>query len=255
VDVVDCLIGRLPGGGPSTPLNGNAYCEDPVGIKIHKNTGRFKNSLLSQTITLGLNLRLDYNLGDIELEGSTMITAASEDCADPYNPPIPGTNESFNIHHNVIDYLGINNTINDLFNLANLALAGEEIQGVSLGQISESVEAINEAFDECRVLIGFGERNALGKNDNLSPASNLEIKLNPNPCSGTTQIQFKINDQQLTILDLYQVSGIRIKRFLNEVMLPGEYEMEVDLSEVPAGVYFCTLQTDDSVETVKVIKY
>jgi len=255
VDVVDCLIGRLPGGGPSTPLNGNAYCEDPVGIKIHKNTGRFKNSLLSQTITLGLNLRLDYNLGDIELEGSTMITAASEDCADPYNPPIPGTNESFNIHHNVIDYLGINNTINDLFNLANLALAGEEIQGVSLGQISESVEAINEAFDECRVLIGFGERNALGKNDNLSPASNLEIKLNPNPCSGTTQIQFKINDQQLTILDLYQVSGIRIKRFLNEVMLPGEYEMEVDLSEVPAGVYFCTLPTDDSVETVKVIKY
>ena len=54
--------------------------------------------------------------------------------------------------------------------------------------------------------------------------------------------------------DLYSIARILIKRLLNEGKKPGECEMEVDLTGLPAGVYFCTLKTDYGIQTVKLIK-
>jgi hypothetical protein len=77
----------------------------------------------------------------------------------------------------------------------------------------------------------------------------------PNPCEGALRLRFKINDQGSTILDFYSISGQRIKRLLNEVKPGGTYEMEVDMTGLPAGVYFCTLQSNDEIFTTKLIKY
>jgi len=82
----------------------------------------------------------------------------------------------------------------------------------------------------------------------------LKTIIHSNPCSGATHLRFKINDQGLTITDLYQVSGIRIKRLKDEVMIPGTYEIKVDLSGLPAGVYFIRLMAGDQIEMKKLIK-
>lgn len=83
-----------------------------------------------------------------------------------------------------------------------------------------------------------------------------QLTISPNPCTvNDACLRFTLHTSRLTMIDLYSISGQKIKRLLNEVMLPETYEMEVDLSELPAGVYFCTMQTVDRIETVKVIKF
>jgi len=78
------------------------------------------------------------------------------------------------------------------------------------------------------------------------------FSISPNPCSGTLHLRYQISDYLIS--DLYSISGIHVKRLLNEMKTPGEYEMEVDLSELPPGIYFCTLKTEDNIQTVKLIK-
>jgi hypothetical protein len=85
-------------------------------------------------------------------------------------------------------------------------------------------------------------------------ASTYKLQAFPNPCEGAVHLRYQIKDTRYLILDLYSISGLKIKRLLNEEKLAGTYELEVDMTGLPAGVYFCTMQMDDGVETVKVIK-
>jgi len=80
------------------------------------------------------------------------------------------------------------------------------------------------------------------------------ISIKPNPCSGTAFLRYQISDIRYMICDLYSISGKRIKRLLNEEKMPGEYEMEVDMSKLPSGIYFVVLKTDDVIFTEKVVK-
>ena len=137
-----CIIDRLPAGGPPTALPAfgdqvldSASCQTnpPLPLK----NGNFRNVLLGQTITLGLNLRLGTNLGQLVI-CSSMSTE----------------NGTFEIDQDVLEVIGVFGGGHDcaaLFELANHALAGEDI-GVSASQVSRAVDAINRAFDECGTL-------------------------------------------------------------------------------------------------------
>ena len=80
------------------------------------------------------------------------------------------------------------------------------------------------------------------------------FSISPNPSSGSVNLRFTIHDSQLTIIDLFEISGVRIKGLLNELRNPGSYEMEVDLSDLQAGVYFCVLKTREGIKTTKIVK-
>ena len=80
-----------------------------------------------------------------------------------------------------------------------------------------------------------------------------DLIIHPNPFTGATFIRYQIKDKRYLISDLYSISGIHIKRLLNEDMMPGTYEMEVDLNSLPAGVYFIRFVAGDQVVTKKLI--
>ena len=46
-------------------------------------------------------------------------------------------------------------TVQGLFDLANTALGGGSTNGLSLSEIAGAVDAINNAFDGCRIFIGY----------------------------------------------------------------------------------------------------
>ena len=90
---------------------------------------------------------------------------------------------------------------------------------------------------------------------------NEHFSISPNPALGTTHLRYTIYEQAclparqgFTIFELFHISGIKIKTILNEVKTPGTYELEVDLNDLPPGVYFCTLKTNEGMLTRKIIK-
>ncbi len=108
--------------------------------------------------------------------------------------------------------------------------------------------------------------NALGCNDTIQVQAacngvsikeqNLEeiFTISPNPNSGFINLQFTIYEQGFTIIDLFDVSGVKVKSIINEIRTPGTYEMEIDLNDIPVGIYFCTLKTNKGIQTKKIIK-
>jgi len=80
------------------------------------------------------------------------------------------------------------------------------------------------------------------------------FSISPNPCKGTASLKISNIEQGMMICDLYSIEGFKIMRLLNKEVMAGEHEIEVDLSELPAGVYVCVLKTSDRTEICKLIK-
>lgn len=81
-----------------------------------------------------------------------------------------------------------------------------------------------------------------------------QMHISPNPVSGSANLQFLIGESGIVICDLFQISGIKVKSLINEVKIPGTYEMDIDLSDLSKGIYFCVLKTNQGVQTKKMIK-
>jgi hypothetical protein len=79
------------------------------------------------------------------------------------------------------------------------------------------------------------------------------IELFPNPCSGTTRLHVTRHESHVTSIDLYTISGTLIKRLSNEVQYLGPYEIEIDVSNLAAGVYFIKMQSGNQVGIKKLI--
>lgn len=91
--------------------------------------------------------------------------------------------------------------------------------------------------------------NAVGDNE-----SENNFSISPNPCSGSVKLRFTIYENDLVIFELFEISSVRIKTLLNEIKTPGTYEKTIDLSDLKPGIYFCTLKTNNGIQTRKIIK-
>jgi len=147
------------------------------------------------------------------------------------------------------------NSISILTIRYNPALSTCEVQSICnyLAAPNGTIEIHNNA-PGCNS--GEEVKQACDSSSSVGEINSLDIFIiSPNPCSGAMRLRYQINDKRYLISDLYSISGQKIRRLLNEVKMPGEYEIEVDLSEVPAGVYVVRLQVGDWIETEKLLVY
>jgi hypothetical protein len=84
--------------------------------------------------------------------------------------------------------------------------------------------------------------------------SDLIPAVYPNPGAGAMNLRFTLHVSQFIGIDLYSVSGKMIRQLVNERMIPGIYEIDVDMSDLPGGIYFLRLKTNDGIKTEKLIK-
>jgi len=173
----NCIISVMPAGGtPSCLPSGTmitingSNCSDLAPLL---NNGRFNNVLIGQTLALTLNLCLDagngggngqcaphnHHLGDLALCTLLVTRAASpgpNNCLGDDDDVATGPPSNFLIPANVIcalQNLGLPLTVNGLLQLANCALACAPTDVATIAEINQAVDAINEGFDGCRLLI------------------------------------------------------------------------------------------------------
>jgi hypothetical protein len=75
----------------------------------------------------------------------------------------------------------------------------------------------------------------------------------PNPCTAATQLRYMIPDKRSTILDIHQISGMKVKRLTNNVLDAGTHELEIDVSGLPSGIYFLRLRAGRDVVIKKLL--
>ena len=169
---INKVIEYLPGGKSSYELSsGNISISDILfknwyTTTVGKNNTTINNALLAQTITLGLNLGMDNDLGAFALQEGTFATAeldggcGSTIAKERYCEEGVVYNE-YQYYAVMGNIAGAASNVNELFALANRALGnvdgivGTE-DGISLADIAKAVDMINNAFDECRMFMGYG---------------------------------------------------------------------------------------------------
>jgi len=92
------------------------------------------------------------------------------------------------------------------------------------------------AYENQSVAVGTGD---------ISSLSLAQLKVYPNPCSGVAHLQYSNSELRTLNFELYSVNGKRVKTLLNALQQPGEYELEFDVSGLPIGLYFVSMQSGD----------
>ena len=185
--------------------------------------GKIRNILLSQTITLWFNIRNSSTLGSISLVDDTLVTKATSSCGS--NTPV-GEATKFGLPHNVIVYLNGGNgypaTVDGLFQLANDVLGGV-VTNISASSVNEAVDVINNAFDECRVLVGtIPYNNSLTRTTQLivdinkfktkevAEAKTLKVVAYPNPYKNHFQLVITSPASGIANIEFFTINGQKI---------------------------------------------
>jgi hypothetical protein len=246
----------LPGGNTPTGLPaGN--CTITTGCFVSPvyltKQGKINNVLLSQTITLGLNTRWEGGkLLLFHIESGWLTTQKMTGCgSDATVVTTCGNNTltSIKMNQNVVDYLGGNNTVQDLLNLANAVLGGTLTPGIngvpSYSDINDAVDAINQSFDEGRRFLDYYSEkqtceilfpaplitqistSAL-KTESIATSA-LTVTAYPNPY--TDKVNFTV-DSKLSgygSLQVYNMMGQKLKTVYQGYILAGKQNFTLSL--------------------------
>ncbi len=77
----------------------------------------------------------------------------------------------------------------------------------------------------------------------------------PNPFNPETNIDYRIPEETLVNISLYDITGSKIKELVNEKKQPGHYTIKLKGGELNSGIYFYRLLTTSGYTAVKKIMF
>lgn len=124
----------------------------------------------------------------------------------------------------------------------------------------EDLGAGNAGADDFRDFSFYGNHADSEGNPSLVPSGifvGLEekslsnnIKLFPNPAKDMISLHFSDLDQQSAIVEIFNLNG---RKLLEKQIMAGTETVEIDVSYLQSGVYFCTMITEQGSTTKKLI--
>ncbi len=250
---INKVIEYMPGGKGIGELSaGNIYISDASFKTLYtstvgKNNTKIVNKLLAQTIALGLNIGMYNNLGTFALQAGTFATAALDGgcgssiakvrSCDPLTGKVTNEYQFYTITSSVA---GKASDVNALFALANRALGNADTilgseDGVSLETIHTAVDRINNAFDECRMFIGWGIEKlpctisaptVLAKVAVVEePAlldSSVDFKVYPVPFGDVINVQYRFEYDTNVTIQVFNLQGGLIYGAIDNLYNHGE---------------------------------
>ena len=279
----DFIFNMLPGGGNPNALKGNAN-SDPdrrtgwnyVPISTSRSSfGQIKNNLLVQTMTLIFNLSNEPALNQVRITGRYVGTVAARDCGSVYAEP--ATTKFTELPPSVLNYLKGKNTIADLYRLANLVLSGVNTKpAVSPSDITKALDAINSAFDGCRILTGFYDNMVFP--DGIPPSGSgdptdeeaiksvgdqglsyvnkdVSLRIYPNPFARAARFEIEMLSKERVRVEIYSQSGTLLQVILNENLGEGDLRtVEFDGSEYSNSAFLFRVTTGTGILNGTIMK-
>jgi hypothetical protein len=240
------------------------------GIQTDPVAGNIENTLVAQAITLSLNLNIGENdfLPNLTLPAGQdyMITAEAEVCYDFEAMPVYGTEEWYPIPQIVTTYLNdvgstYTPTVEGLLALANDAISDvwepTEEGDPTLHDIANALGTINNGFDDCRVILGWGVYEEPEKNLVVPTEIPDETKLSvyPNPFIQTTNFQIVPAVDARATLELYDIYGRLVETLFEARVEAGMiYEVKYHRTSSMDAMLIYRLTIGDKVVTGKLLK-
>jgi uncharacterized Ntn-hydrolase superfamily protein len=95
-------------------------------------------------------------------------------------------------------------------------------------------------------------------------AKEIYFDIYPNPCADAVNIRYQIPDtrypipvtrhtSRVTSIDLYSTAGNKIRQLIDGNHAPGEYEIDINVSDLPDGMYFIRFRSGQHVTMKKLI--
>ena len=91
----------------------------------------------------------------------------------------------------------------------------------------------------------------------LSPLSFREgqgVRSVPNPFSSTTTLEFYLSETKNISIAISDVMGRIAKTIQTKYIQQGNNKIEINLSELNSGIYFCKINSTENNQTIKLIK-
>lgn len=107
-----------------------------------------------------------------------------------------------------------------------------------------------------------GKNGVILKADNTVGISNVNLEVPigytlsqnfPNPFNPETNIKFSISQSGNVKLTVFDITGKEVESLVNEKLSAGTYAYNFNASNLPSGTYFYKIETDNFVETKKMV--
>jgi len=76
----------------------------------------------------------------------------------------------------------------------------------------------------------------------------------PNPVSTTFSLSYFLKKNSTVNISIYNQFGELINSLVNEFQCGGKHEININVTTLKSGVYFCTLKTNEGMQSLKMIK-
>jgi hypothetical protein len=80
------------------------------------------------------------------------------------------------------------------------------------------------------------------------------IKTWPNPVSNRVTFNYILESEGMVGLSLFNTVGKEVETSFNACQQPGQHEVDMEIGDLPAGIYYYQLKTVRSVATGKIVK-
>jgi len=91
-----------------------------------------------------------------------------------------------------------------------------------------------------------------GRYFSKSPLSNF--KINPNPVSSQAVIEYELKSDSKVSFSLFDTTGKQVANLSqSEQKVAGLHQLSFNVSNLPTGIYYCTMQANDHIETQKIV--
>jgi hypothetical protein len=157
------------------------------------------------------------------------------------NLPVEGINEPNTIDYNItyqLDSTLMKNSFNFYY----------KIYAVDKGIVPESSTKPNSGYYELSY-----DPNPVSVKDKDTPIA-FELQQNfPNPFNNSSVIIYSIPKPSQVLIKIFNTLGEEVATLINEEESTGNYEVEVNVNNLPSGIYFYRIQAGSFIETKKMI--